>query len=166
MTFRAPLRSRRTVRGSSLVEVLVALVVIAVGMLGVAALYVEGLRSGRTALTRTRAIVLATDMSDRIRANLAGADDYIKPATDAGTENTNCDPDGTGCTPTQMARHDIALWNTLVTRLPNGRATIQRSTATTPATYTITITWDEVGGVQVNDGGIGAADSYILRFQA
>lgn len=170
MTFRVPSRSRRAVRGSSLVEVLVALVVIAVGMLGIAALYVEGLRSGRTALTRTRAIVIATDMSDRIRANRAGGDSYIKGGTDAGTTNGNCDPGGTGCTPAQMARHDIALWNTLVTGLPNGSATIQRSTATTPATYTITISWAEVGGVAVNDGGPTASnvavDSYTLRIQA
>jgi type IV pilus assembly protein PilV len=166
MTFRVPLRSRRAVRGSSLVEVLVALVVIAVGMLGIAALYVEGLRSGRTALTRTRAVVLATDMSDRIRANRAGGNDYIKADTDAGTLNTNCNPGGTGCTPTQMALHDVALWNTLVTGLPNGSATIQRSTATNPATYTIRITWSEVGGVQVNDGGDDGQDFYVLRFQA
>jgi type IV pilus assembly protein PilV len=165
MTFRAPLRSRRAVRGVSLVEVLVALVVISVGMLGIAALYVEGLRAGRTALTRTRAIVIATDMSDRIRSNRAGGANYIKDAADAGATTTACDPSGTGCTPAQMARHDIALWNNFVIGLPNGSATIQHSTATTPASYTITITWSEVGGVQVNDG-TAATDSYTLRFQA
>ena len=41
-------------------EVLVALVVMSVGMLGIAALYLEGLRAGRTALYRTTAVTLAS----------------------------------------------------------------------------------------------------------
>ena len=56
-------------KGFTLVEVLVALVVMSVGMLGIAALYLEGLRAGRTALYRTTAVNLAADMADRIRAN-------------------------------------------------------------------------------------------------
>lgn len=56
-------------RGFTLIEVLVALVVMSVGMLGIAALYLEGLRAGRTALYRTTAVNLAADMADRIRAN-------------------------------------------------------------------------------------------------
>ena len=59
----------RRQRGFTLVEVLVALVVMSVGMLGIAALYLEGLRAGRTALYRTTAVNLAGDMADRIRAN-------------------------------------------------------------------------------------------------
>ena len=67
-------RGRHGGRGFSLVEVLVALIVLSVGMLGIASLYVDSLRAGRTALLRTQAVFLATDMADRIRANpTAGA---------------------------------------------------------------------------------------------
>ena len=60
--------------GFSIVEALVALVVLSVGMLGIAALYVESLRAGRSAVYHTQAVNLAADMADRIRANrMAGA---------------------------------------------------------------------------------------------
>ena len=55
--------------GFTLVETLVALVVMSVGMLGIAALYIEGLRSGQTSIARTTAVNLAADMADRIRSN-------------------------------------------------------------------------------------------------
>ncbi|MCL4720697.1 MAG: prepilin-type N-terminal cleavage/methylation domain-containing protein, partial [Gammaproteobacteria bacterium] len=45
-------------RGFTLIEVLVALVVMSVGMLGIAALYLEGLRASRTAVYRTTAVNL------------------------------------------------------------------------------------------------------------
>ena len=57
------------VKGFTLVEVLVALVIFAVGLLGIAALHIEGLNAGRTALNRTQAVALASDLADRIRAN-------------------------------------------------------------------------------------------------
>ena len=66
---------RKGQRGFSLIEVLVALVVLSIGMLGIAALYVDSLRSGRTAIHRTQAVILVSDMAERIRANplLAGS---------------------------------------------------------------------------------------------
>jgi len=60
---------RRQMEGFTLVEVLVSLVVLSVGLLGIAALYVESLKAGRTSLNRITAITLAADMADRIRAN-------------------------------------------------------------------------------------------------
>ena len=48
---------------------LVALVIFAVGLLGIAALHIESLNAGRTALNRTQAVALASDLADRIRAN-------------------------------------------------------------------------------------------------
>ncbi len=145
-------------RGFSLVESLVALVVLSIGMLGIAALHVEGLRSGRTALTRTTAVTLAADMADRIRANRGGAADYEAVVTAADT-NAACKPGGAGCTPSELARHDKAVWlGAIGNSLPGGTGTIVRSTATVPATYTITITWSEVGAA--------TPGSYTLTIQA
>ena len=56
-------------RGVSLVEALVALVVMSIGMLGIAALYIESVKANRGALLRTQAVALVLDMADRIRAN-------------------------------------------------------------------------------------------------
>jgi type IV pilus assembly protein PilV len=131
--------------GFSLVEALVALVVLSIGMLGIAALHVEGLRSARTALTRTGAVTLAADIADRIRANRAAKTEYEAVVTSADTD-ANCEPKGAGCTPAELAHHDKALWlGAIETALPGGTGTIDCDDAAVPATYTITISWSEVG---------------------
>lgn len=151
--------TRHSVGGFSLVEALVALVVLSIGMLGIAALHVESLRSGRTALTRTAAVNLAADMADRIRANRTAAKaDYEAVVTSADT-NAKCKPGGAGCTPAELARHDKAVWLGLISGvtvagvtipglLPGGTGTVVCDDTTTPKTFTITITWSEVNAAQ------------------
>jgi len=130
--------------GFTLVEVLVALVVMSVGMLGIAALYLEGLRAGRTALYRTTAITLAADMADRIRANQAGGIAYAGagPGADGGCVNG---PDD--CTAEQLAADDWFDWrNQLATQLPEGAAGEVAVDVAAPATtYTVTVAWPEIG---------------------
>ena len=128
-------------RGFGLVESLVALVVISVGMIGIAALYGQGLRASGTALYRTIAVNLASDMADRIRVNRLG-----NAAYGGGAANGNCDPGGnTDCSSAAMAAHDLWVWQAQVAaQLPNGAGAVQ-FTGTTPPTYTISVTWQEVG---------------------
>jgi type IV pilus assembly protein PilV len=129
--------------GFGLVEALVALVVISVGMLGIAVLYGQGLGASRTALYRTQAVILASDMADRIRLNRrAGA---VYQTAGAGT-NRNCGPGGgVTCTPTQMAEHDLWFWNGQIDlQLPAADGVVVYS-ATSPPSYNIRITWQEVG---------------------
>jgi type IV pilus assembly protein PilV len=154
-TFMHSHSTRHCVGGFSLVESMVALVVLSIGMLGIAALHVESLRSGRTALTRTTAVTLAADMADRIRANrTATKADYEAVVTSADTD-AKCLPGGAGCTPAELARHDKAVWLgaisgrvvggvTIPGLLPGGTGTVGCDDTTTPRTFTITITWSEV----------------------
>jgi type IV pilus assembly protein PilV len=137
-------RSRQS--GFSLIEAMVALVVVSVGMIGIAALYGQGLGAGRTALYRTQAVNLAADMADRIRVNRLGGANYGGAAA-----NNNCDPPGAvNCTPAQMAAHDLAIWTNQVQQLlPNGVGTVQ-VVGTSPPTYTITVNWQETGLGAVN----------------
>jgi type IV pilus assembly protein PilV len=89
----------RRARGFTLVEAMVALVVLAVGMLGIAGLYVTTLRSGGGAIFRMQAVNLAADLADRIRANRGANVAYQGAAA-----NNNCY--GTGsvdCAPALMA---------------------------------------------------------------
>jgi len=129
--------------GFSLIEAMVALIVLSVGMMGIAALHGQALGAGRTAQFRTIAINLAADMADRIRVNRLGGAAYA-----GGAANNNCDPAGGGgvdCTPAQMAAHDLFLWQQQVqAALPNGQALLQFNNGTVPPTYTITVSWDEV----------------------
>lgn len=158
-------------RGVTLIESLVALVVLSIGMLGIAALYVESLRAGRSALRRTQAVALASDMADRIRANPTAGAAYSKAATTKGTLNPKCNPGGSGgCTPAEMAANDIAIWHALVDDeddspgagqigLPGGAATITVAGAN-PSTYTIQIQWTESGQVENN-----RAQTFALEVQ-
>ncbi len=134
-------RLMNRMRGFSLLETLVALVVMSIGMLGIAALYVESLRAGKTAIYRTQAVTLAADMADRIRSNSTAQVAYAGAAA-----NNNCVALAINCTPAQMAAHDLLLWQQDVTNMvPAGVGNVQFNGATVPSTYTITVTWTEIG---------------------
>ena len=127
--------------GFSLVEVLIALVIMSVGMLGIAGLYVHTMQAGRTSLFRHHAVTLAGDVADRIRANPRAGVSYVV----VGVDN-NCVTGGIDCTPAQMAQHDIFLWAQQATdTLPAGTVNIVFSNAVIPNTYQITISWTEAG---------------------
>src|SRR5690242_253194 len=105
--------------GFSLVEVLVALVVLGVGLLGMASLYVTTLQANGTAISRTQAVNLATDLAERIRANPNGKANYA-PAT-APTAAIGCYTGVvTNCTPAQIASDDLFIWRQQVTSSTNG----------------------------------------------
>jgi type IV pilus assembly protein PilV len=127
--------------GFSLVEALVALVVLSVGMMGIAALHGQSLSAARTAQYRSVAINLASDMADRIRVNRLGVASYAG----AGVDN-NCDSGGADCAPAAMAADDLFVWNQQVQqRLPGGATQVLFNPGTTPPTYTVTVSWTEVG---------------------
>ena len=131
----------KRVGGFTLVEVLIALIILSVGMLGIAGLYVHSMQAGRTSLFRHHAVTLAGDVADRIRANPRATIAYSQ----AGANN-NCVNGGVDCTPEQMAGNDIDLWDQQAAdTLPNGTVTVDIDNTVIPWTYQITIAWDEPG---------------------
>jgi type IV pilus assembly protein PilV len=133
----------RKVRGFTLVEVLIALVIMSVGMLGIAGLYVHSMQAGRTSILRHNAVTLAGDIADRIRANPRAGAAYSQ----AGANN-NCVNSGVNCTIGEMAANDIFLWDQqAATTLPNGQVSIVVDNGVVPPTYQITLTWNEPGEV-------------------
>jgi type IV pilus assembly protein PilV len=148
-------RAPFSARGFTLIEVLVALVVMSVGMLGIAALYLEGLRAGRTALYRTTAVNLAADMADRIRANQPAGDAYAGtgPGADESCVNGTVD-----CTPAELAADDWFSWNNqLEAQLPDGASAEVLVNGAPAPVYTITVQWPEIGQTE--------AASYSLSVQ-
>lgn len=135
-------------QGFTLLESLVAMVVLSVGMLGVGALYVESLQSGRDAVIRSKAVTLAADMADRIRSNRQGLAAYGGAAADNSCADTAATAT-TLCTPAQMAAHDLFLWNQMLNDssigIPDANGTVVFDGTTSPATYTITVGWTIAG---------------------
>ena len=134
--------------GFSLVEVLIALVIMSVGMLGIAGLYVQSLQAGRTSMFRHQAVHLAGDVADRIRANPNGGAAYMH----ATGVNNNCVAANNDCDIVEMARNDVFLWkqqagNTLPGTAPTGGGdvTINFDDTVVPPVYTITVSWEEPG---------------------
>jgi type IV pilus assembly protein PilV len=136
-------KTRQPVRqnGFSLVEVLIALIIMSVGMLGIATLFVQSMQAGRTSMFRHHAVTLAGDVADRIRANPRAGIAYTGLGADGGCVGT-----GNDCNEAAMAANDIFLWDQqVVESLPNGDVTIAFDDTVIPPMYTIAVNWDEPG---------------------
>ncbi len=142
---RISVAASKRVQGFTLVEVLITLIIMSVGMLGIAGLYVHSMQAGRTSLFRHHAVTLVGDVADRIRANPKAAGAYAVP----GGANNNCVDGGINCTPAAMAANDIFLWGLQAAdALPTGTVIIVFNNAPVPPTYQITVQWNEPGQVQ------------------
>jgi type IV pilus assembly protein PilV len=129
---------------------MIALLVLTIGMLGIAALYLESLRSSRDALYYTHAVNLAADMADRIRSNREAVESYEflmdgvnLPLSPAG--NPCRLRDAGACTSQAQAETDLSEWASIVVDLlPAAQATVT-ATRGLPDRYTIQLAWTEVG---------------------
>src|SRR3569833_1624024 len=144
-------------RGFTMIEVLVSVVVLSVGMLGVAGLQATGLCSFLSAFLRSQATALAYDMIDRMRANktaiMSGAYNAINTATN-NYSNPGCIT--AGCSAANMAAYDKYEWEALLAaRLPSGNGTVAGGGA--GSTCPVTVMWDdERNGSGATTCGTGA----------
>jgi type IV pilus assembly protein PilV len=137
----------RAISGFSLVEVLVALLVLSIGLLGLASLQTFGLRYNQQSYQRTQAVYQAYDVVDRIRANPVGMANTCYDTVAAGATAVagacagafkNCESNT--CTPNELANYDINKWNTANQNLlSQGRGAI----STSNVRRTVTISWIE-----------------------
>lgn len=110
--------------GMSLIEVLITVVVLAVGLLGIAALQLMSKKSNFEAVQRTTATLLANGMIERMRNNAAKLTLY---AGDASTPPAplvfdspltapakDCAASGVVCSPDELVEHDLYQWQQLV----------------------------------------------------
>ncbi|HED19244.1 MAG TPA: type IV pilus modification protein PilV [Gammaproteobacteria bacterium] len=106
--------------GFTLIEVLVAMFVLSIGLLGLASLQVTALRNDQSAFMRSQATILAYDLADRMRANSAAVTSgFYDPANAATTAACNTTA---GCSTQQMAEMDLQEWlGGITTYLPSGQ---------------------------------------------
>ena len=158
--------SQRAIRtrqsGFTLIEVMVSVLVLSIGLVGVAALQGVSLKNTQSAFMRSQATALAYDLADRMRSNVLSARlglyDPDTAATVAGCKST------TGCTAQDMAKHDLAEWNAAIaTYLPMGQGFVcvdstpdDGASATSPACdgsgtqIAVKIWWDEDRDGKIN----------------
>ena len=103
-------------RGMSLIEVLIAVFVLSIGLLGVTALQLTSKRASQEALQRTTATMLAQDIVERMRANPAQLSTYTnagatRTLTGSTMSSVDCSSD---CTAGQLAQYDLYEWENAI----------------------------------------------------
>jgi len=109
--------------GFSLVELLVAIMILSIGLLGLAALQIAGVRSNQTAYYRSVATQLAYDIADRMRANPVGVANGAYNSNKLLTPDTSLTQqcETASCTPDALAVYDLKQWAyALKYNLPGG----------------------------------------------
>ena len=147
-----------------LIEVLIASVVLAIGLLGVAVLQQKALLLARSSENSNIANMLATEMSNRMKCNPSAASTYLTNPISEVIPQSNC-YSTTGCNAAGMAKTDLNHWYQQInSSLPGGNGLICSGYfITPPATltctgttavadiYTIEVSWTDVvtGGTKI-----------------
>jgi type IV pilus assembly protein PilV len=157
-------------RGFTLIEVAVALLVLAVGVLGIAGLQTGGMQATPKTQQRATAMLQAEDLADRMRANIAGframnytdtlsggtgttADPYTYDASFPTSQpSPDCSSAGNTCDASQLALADLYTWQTQnAALLPSGQGEMTCADLDSSGTPTlldsgssclITVRWD------------------------
>lgn len=142
------IRASRPSRGFTLIEVLIAIVLLSIGLLGVAGMQLSGLRYHQGAYVRAQATALLGDMADRMRTNAqgVGAGSYnnitINTTTSGWQSSLPADPDcaANACTPAQQANLDIRQWGLSLGQLPRATGTVTRA----GQIFTLALSWQDL----------------------
>lgn len=128
-----------TQQGFTLLEVLIAVLVLAFGLMGLAGIQATGIKNNNSAYYRSVAAQYAAEMADRMRANAT-----IDYSTKSAAPHAACKTT-TGCTPSEMAEHDFNEWiNALQSALPSGTGTVTAKVgAGSDPVFVVTVSWDD-----------------------
>ena len=150
----------RQQRGVGMIEILVAVLIFAIGLLGVGGMQIFALKMNTNADIRTRANLLATDMVERMRVNPSQWEEY--PMTSAECSSAVSDSPSS----TDIAELDRSLWCQKLERdLPEGKGAIEMANGV----VTITLSWQEREGRETTDtdgqgtGSELAEKEFVLR---
>jgi type IV pilus assembly protein PilV len=168
--YRAPAVAARA-GGFTIVEVLVSLVILSIGLLGIAKLVLYSAHSNDSAYLRSQATQLAYEILDNMRANpsAAAAGNYNTPLSAAATNpgytclNANCP------VASNLALYDIYVWKSRLAAgpatggaLPSGQGSVTVTT-TPPIIATIVVQWDDTAAQSIFASGAPTNMSVILE---
>jgi len=135
--------------GFSLLEVMIAIVILSVGVLGIAALQTTSSVLTESSVHRSQAAALAIEIVERMRVNATEAKAGSYNISVLPTLTRNCTGPSKDCSTAEMKDHDLRVWSGRVTALlPSGTATINSSAdnGIDPVDITVTIQWDDSRG--------------------
>lgn len=149
-------------RGFTLVEVLVAALVLSIGLLGLAGLQATSQKLGQDSQLYSAAVSLAYSMADSLRAN---AEEALTTSNYDLSEANKVDCDEAFSPPTgTTAAIDKAEWNNLIAcTLPLGYGTVSVNAGTSLAT--VEIHWDETRTLANEDAEADRESVFSLRVQ-
>lgn len=141
-------------RGATLIEVMVSVLVLAVGLLGASATQLISLKNGSNAHHRYLAALAAEEILERMRANPIGTGQGKYDKTVDGTESpVSC---STGCSIDALAELDLFEWGQVVSvNLPSGTGEVKR----TGSEVTVTVEWKEQHTGENYASGAGGLES-------
>ncbi|MFV8784171.1 type IV pilus modification protein PilV [Microbulbifer sp. SA54] len=125
--------------GATMIEVLITILILAIGLLGLSATQMMSLKNGNNAHNRYMAALAAHEMAERLRANSDGLElaSYDGQTADGTETSVDC---SVKCSPTNLARLDLYEWGQVIsTNLPGGVGLIERD----GRQVTLSVTWDE-----------------------
>jgi type IV pilus assembly protein PilV len=165
-------RDRIRPNGFTLLEVLVALLVLSIGLLGIGKLVMLSARANGSAYLRSQATALAYSMFDDMRANRTQA--LTAPYAYAVAIGVNpgvvgCPAPPAGCSSSQQAQNDLANWKSaLQNALPNGDGSVQIAAVPNEfglatVTATVTVQWNDSAAQQVVGGPPTGNDTVVME---
>ncbi|QQZ30107.1 type IV pilus modification protein PilV [Thiothrix subterranea] len=171
------LASRRQQSGLSLIEVLIATVVLSTGLLGLAGLQIAGMKTTHNSYQMQQATWIVHDLLERMRSNRAAAlaENYnVTPTTVCPATPPAC---GSGvCTPAELAAYDLCGANTSISNtLINGALTVTcfdpspagSPAADPPADCNVSLQWNERDASQADpDDATDGMESFIIKLKA
>ncbi len=146
-------------RGSSLIEVVVALFVLAIGMLGVLSLQVKSMQFNQSAYYYSQAVYLANDILEGMRSNSSAAETYLVAFDSVIAEPAaDCEASGVTCTPAQLKNFNLYHWRQRISdSLVSGRSSITK----VGDFFAITVQFDDSRS-EIQDVNGAVINEYVL----
>ncbi len=138
----------KIVNGFTLIEVLISVIILAIGLLGIAAMQINGIKTNDSAYLRSQASILAYEIIDRMRANRNRDTkklDKLKAYENSFEDKIKNPPDCTSsvCSEDELISSDIGEWKNSLETLPSGVGAINIALENGIVIAEVSVRWND-----------------------